>query len=1120
MAYNFNKYQTALPDEFLNSLKQTIKSDLIEYIEQIPFLRNMSNPNRIYAKDAPRDDSGKIIVNITNPHILEDMDYFRQAAIYFQQHSTYTHLYPNKAPNSEYVKFWKEEARRCREGLIREDGEWITGYYYFYLNYATIPQNIEREGSKRADRVTDFPKVYDGDYLYTHYMEQARNDGKHCIILKKRGAGYSLKAASHLGRNFIHGESESAYKNIKSYAIANEKEYLTKDGILNKFIDIVDFVAQNTPFPSHRGLKDSMNDMHWTLGYKDPESTSEKGVKNEVIGVTLKNDHEKARGKRGSLIVWEEAGKFSSFLSAWQIARPSVEEDNYAYGIMVAFGTGGCLTAGNKVFTSTGNIKNIEDVKIKDLILGFDLKTKQISKENVSFYQPETYKECIKLTTNFGRSLECSYDHPIYASNKVDYNEVRIFDWIDSGNLKSGDLVAIAESIDIFSNNQMWEPRLVGLLIGDGTYGEKQSPRLANCDKGILDYVENKFNTTLYQTYQTKKNDTYKVLHIKGIRDNLRDIGIYGQTKLNKRLPKEIFASDKNSVCELLAGLFDTDGHISIRKNKRRNSWIGSITLTSSCKELLSETQLLLQKLGIHGGIKYCKPNLNKTIGIKDVDGWYNLNISDRDSLIKFANSITLFAEHKQENLNIIKEVFDDIKPLRVNRGFRYEKIKIIEKTGIKQVYNLTADTTNTYLGNGIITHNTYGSDFEGLQEIFYNPSGYNVLGLPNVYDKNAGEGSSCSFFVPTYLNTKGYYDHNGNSDVIGALLAKIKVKDHTRYNTADPNAVIQEMAENPITPQDAIMRVEGNRFPSAELREHLSNIMPNKESFVSSHYIGLPIVKADGTIEIDMMSGKTPVREFPLKDNKNKEGCLEIFNLPIRRADGTIPYGRYLAGMDPYDDDESGTNSLGSLFILDSVTDRIVAEYTGRPLTAKDYYSNCHKTLQYYNALCNYENDKKGFFAYMENNHGLHYLCENPQILKGMDMIKPNYLGNKAKGTGSGVRINSFGRSLYADWLRELAYGCDVNEEGVEIKVPNLYKIRSIGLIQETIAWNPEGNFDRLSALGMLMILREDRAKLEVSLIAGQKTIANDKFFDKHFTRFNKSAIGQLNKIKLNTTD
>jgi hypothetical protein len=36
-----------------------------------------------------------------------------------------------------------------------------------------------------------------------------------------------------------------------------------------------------------------------------------------------------------------------------------------------------------------------------------------------------------------------------------------------------------------------------------------------------------------------------------------------------------------------------------------------------------------------------------------------------------------------------------------------------------------------------------------------------------------------------------------------------------------------------------------------------------------------------------------------------------------------------FLAGTDPYDDDESGTPSMGSTILMNSLTKRIVAEYT-----------------------------------------------------------------------------------------------------------------------------------------------------------------------------------------------
>ena len=127
-----------------------IRLEFLEVYDSIEFIRNLTSKNRGYAKDKKRwdrpysrnrkeDPNGRIEVDITNPHILEDFDFFRQPAITFQKTGRYTHLYPNSNPYGEYVQFWQEEARRCREGLIREsDGEWIPGYFYFYLNYSVI----------------------------------------------------------------------------------------------------------------------------------------------------------------------------------------------------------------------------------------------------------------------------------------------------------------------------------------------------------------------------------------------------------------------------------------------------------------------------------------------------------------------------------------------------------------------------------------------------------------------------------------------------------------------------------------------------------------------------------------------------------------------------------------------------------------------------------------------------------------------------------------------------------------------------------------------------------------------------------------------------------------------
>ena len=108
----FNKYQTELTDELLESLPQEVVDQLFDIINNVEFVRRLISPTRGYAKDRPRDERGRIIVDIANPHILEDMDYFRPTAIHFEKYGTLTNLKPNANPNSEFGKIGRAS---CRE---------------------------------------------------------------------------------------------------------------------------------------------------------------------------------------------------------------------------------------------------------------------------------------------------------------------------------------------------------------------------------------------------------------------------------------------------------------------------------------------------------------------------------------------------------------------------------------------------------------------------------------------------------------------------------------------------------------------------------------------------------------------------------------------------------------------------------------------------------------------------------------------------------------------------------------------------------------------------------------------------------------------------------------------
>ena len=334
-----NKYQTPLTKELLDSLPTEVVEQLFDCINNIPFIKNLISPNRPYYKDLPRDERGAAIIDITNPPIMEDADYFRQPALHFLKYGCYTFLKPNSNPNSEYRKFWDEEMRRCYEGLIRpSDGAWISGYNYWFLNYQPMMINKRVGNSNKAIRVEEFPFFNEGNAWRYCYLYEARENGHHAIELAKRGCAKSFSLSAIMGHNLILGENRLSNRRNITVLTAYQKEYLSdsKDGTLSKFKPAINFCFSNTPFPRLM-LKNSPNEMTWQMGYKD-EYGIEKGSLNQVMAVSAKDDSEKLRGKRGT-ILFEEMGSFKGLLSLYDITRKSVEDGDLVFAFMYLVGT-------------------------------------------------------------------------------------------------------------------------------------------------------------------------------------------------------------------------------------------------------------------------------------------------------------------------------------------------------------------------------------------------------------------------------------------------------------------------------------------------------------------------------------------------------------------------------------------------------------------------------------------------------------------------------------------------------------------------------------------------------------------------------------------------------------
>jgi len=287
---------------------------------------------------------------------FKNTDRFREPALHFEKYGYYTNAIEG---TKEWDDYWLTQEKRSLKGY-EADGTRITGYHYWYMNFCPILRLTKKAlagESKVASKFEGFPAFYDGDYNYFWFVDIARNGiseedyhelglkinihpedregGLHVSVLKARRKGYSYKNAAMMSRNFHLGRKS------KNYAFADDKEFLLKDGILApKAWEYLEFVKDHTAFGQPLLIDSSM---HKYAGYKTKVAKGyvEKGRKNHIIGVTLKNDPEKSRGKDGDILLFEESGKLPDLKKSWKIAKETVGQGKFTTGLMICFGTGG-----------------------------------------------------------------------------------------------------------------------------------------------------------------------------------------------------------------------------------------------------------------------------------------------------------------------------------------------------------------------------------------------------------------------------------------------------------------------------------------------------------------------------------------------------------------------------------------------------------------------------------------------------------------------------------------------------------------------------------------------------------------------------------------------------------
>lgn len=383
------------------------------------------------------------------------------------------------------------------------------------------------------------------------------------------------------------------------------------------------------------------------------------------------------------------------------------------------------------------------------------------------------------------------------------------------------------------------------------------------------------------------------------------------------------------------------------------------------------------------------------------------------------------------------------------------------------------------------------GGDMSGatqdFADMFYNPSKYGLAEYNNIYEKTDINGK-CGWFVDEMwfrpgdlvVDGKLYHgiDENGNAHRWVAEYNLDLERDSKRGS--DKKAYNTALTQKCKTPSEAFLVTEGNVFQTAELYARLSKL----KSDDNFKYLGTPgeLAEIDGKITWipDLKEKLKPLLNFPLKPNQDTEGCIIMYEPPID-YNGVVPDDLYIIGHDPWGINAEGGKSLGATYVLKTKKlglqgfghDEIVAEYVGRPDPGgmDEYNYNMEKLALYYNAKINFENDRGEVRPFFTKRKRLDLLCPPPYTTIARHLQNSNMAGRKFGYSMSSDTMKGIGEQYLYDWLGERR-GIDDNT-GLELT--NIDFLTSKPLIEELIAYNRKGNFDRVMALiGCIIRLEE----------------------------------------------
>lgn len=423
-----------------------------------------------------------------------------------------------------------------------------------------------------------------------------------------------------------------------------------------------------------------------------------------------------------------------------------------------------CIDGDSYIFCNTGIKKLKEIIPGKDKICMIDPQHKNKHRVlNIKVLANKGKAECLRITTNTGRQLILTEEHPV--KTKQGFTLAK--------DLKLNDTLYIENLFGTKSVGRLLinsdEAYIAGLFYGDGHYPKEKSGKRKPTDMSIF------FSTGSDREELQPLLDNYFGCEFYGPKNTSRGIRGHSDKVLSfykkypkkdsheMEIPKRILKSDFESKMNFIGGQIDSDGSIGN----------GRFRYTSACESYIRQLQLLFQSVGFHGIIRstttilneneYTEYHLIVNYGLSRLKPYLRLKRKKQEIIDWELSKQYAVPANKTSHCStqrIPLEIYQDLprtsefhktyrNSLRKGRlihstletyidelseldsrwldvhHFMYEQITNIEKVGKREVYDMEVESLHEFNPNGIRVHNcelrlmAHLSKCKGLLEAF-----------------------------------------------------------------------------------------------------------------------------------------------------------------------------------------------------------------------------------------------------------------------------------------------------------------------------------------------------------------------------------------------------------------